>query len=41
MQPLVLAARDDLVVGLLQDDRALVASDPAVQHELLAALERT
>ena len=39
VQALVLAVLDDLVVRLLQDDRALVAPDTAVQHELLAALE--
>ena len=39
VQAVVLAALDDLVVGLLDDDRALVAGDLAVQHELLAALE--
>src|SRR5262249_44243751 len=39
VQPLVLAVLDDLVVRLLQDDRALVASDATVEHELLTALE--
>src|SRR6185295_2615114 len=39
VQTLVLAVLHDLVVRLLQDDRALVAPDAAVQHELLAALE--
>src|SRR5262249_27791834 len=41
VQPLVLAVLDDFIVGLLQDDRALVASDAAVEHELLTALEHT
>ena len=39
VQTLVLAVLDDLVVRLLDDDRALVAPDTTVQDELLAALE--
>src|SRR2546426_24923 len=39
VQPFVLAVLDDLVVWLLDDHRALVASHASVQDEPLAALE--